>query len=202
MRCEKIVYAIEDALEKGCYLPALALTLTIPDICAKYDYKKIYENKETYNGKQGNGAAYSKWYDNNIRNTEIPIINSKNLSKQELLIQKEFLEKSAITGELVWRLRCGLLHNGVLDLDKQWSDEKNTVKFKFTVSKESKTNFAGGASKSISDFNGSHANYDIQLDLITFCRKILAVFKNCYLNKKDFLEYTERDALNFIEIER
>lgn len=45
MRMDKIATAIEDAIEKRCFLPALALSLVIPDICAKYDYPDIYEKR-------------------------------------------------------------------------------------------------------------------------------------------------------------
>ena len=71
MRMDKIATAIEDAIEKRCFLPALALTLVIPDICAKYDYPDIYNKKAEYNGRKGQGAAYSKWYDENIGNYDI-----------------------------------------------------------------------------------------------------------------------------------
>ncbi len=39
MRMDKIVDAIEDAIKKRCFLPALALSLVIPDICSQYDYQ-------------------------------------------------------------------------------------------------------------------------------------------------------------------
>ena len=42
MRMDIIATAIEDAIEKRCFLPALSLSLVIPDICAKYDYPDIY----------------------------------------------------------------------------------------------------------------------------------------------------------------
>lgn len=35
------IYAIEHALECKCYLPALALALTLPDICGQIEYPRI-----------------------------------------------------------------------------------------------------------------------------------------------------------------
>jgi len=50
MRVDRLAKAIEDAIEKKCFLQALALSLVIPDICAKYDYSDIYNRKAEYNG--------------------------------------------------------------------------------------------------------------------------------------------------------
>lgn len=49
MRIDKIATAIEDAIKKRCFLPALAFSLVIPDICAKYDYPDIYNKQAEYN---------------------------------------------------------------------------------------------------------------------------------------------------------
>lgn len=71
-------------------MPALALSLVIPDICAKYDYPDIYNKKAEYNGHKGQGAAYAKWYDENIGNYDIDPIT----------------EIGLIDGSGCWRLRC------------------------------------------------------------------------------------------------
>ena len=98
MRLGKMVTAIEDAIEKRCFLPALALSLVIPDICAKYDYPEIYKNS--------NGKAYAKWYDENIGNYDIDPMTGVGL----------------IDGKSCWKLRCEFLHSGSIDLDNFMSE--------------------------------------------------------------------------------
>ncbi len=56
MKVDQIAIAIKNAIEKRCFLPALALSLVIPDICAQYDYPEIYNKKSEYNGHKGQGA--------------------------------------------------------------------------------------------------------------------------------------------------
>ena len=84
MRTERIAFAIEDAIEKRCFLPALALSLVIPDICAQYDYPDIY-NKRGCKGK-----AYAKWYNENIGNCDIDPLTGIGL----------------LDGRSCWKLRC------------------------------------------------------------------------------------------------
>ena len=43
---------IRNALDNGCYLSALSLTLTIPDICGRIQYPG-----------EKNGKVYIKWFD-------------------------------------------------------------------------------------------------------------------------------------------
>ena len=90
MRMNRIADAIEEAIEKRCFLPALALSLVIPDICAKYDYPDIYNKKAEYDGRKGQGAAYSRWYDDNIGNYDIDPTTGIGL----------------LDGRSCWKLRC------------------------------------------------------------------------------------------------
>lgn len=195
MRWDKVVESIEQALDKECYLPALALTLVIPDICAHFDYPQIYGKKEDYMGRQGKGAAYAKWYDENIRKYEIPDYEKCPLEKEIIEKYKELDEKSAITGLHCWRLRCRLLHNVSLDIDDIMSDDKYNVSFEFIVSEESPNGYGGSCRM---DETSNHIF--IRLNLVTFCKKILAVFKNKYLSDDAFIKSTDNKQLNFIEI--
>ena len=79
MKWEMFVEAIEDALDKECFLPALALTLVLPDICSEYEYPTIYKKKDEYNGHKGQGAAYAKWYDEYIYKYELCDFSKSNL---------------------------------------------------------------------------------------------------------------------------
>ena len=101
MKLKQIADEITDAINKQCYLPALALTLVVPDICAKYYYPEIYNKKEEYNGHRGQGAAYAKWYDE--------CIGKYNVDPETQI--------GLLDGRSCWRLRCDLLHEGSIELD-------------------------------------------------------------------------------------
>lgn len=186
MDMEKIVASIEEALDKGCFLPALALTLTIPDICAQLDYPEIYHKKEEYDGHWGQGGAYAKWYDENI-------------AKYETTGRNDF--KDHINGRHCWKLRCGFLHNGEIDLDKCMRVENEEVKFTFISSEVSSYWTMGGISSiSHTKVNGKKSITHIELDIVNFCSKILAVFKYSYLSNDAILKKLEQKQLHFIEL--
>ena len=48
---DKIVSDIRNAIENDCYIAALALALTLPDVCGKAEYPNA-----------GNGKRYKNWY--------------------------------------------------------------------------------------------------------------------------------------------
>lgn len=188
MRIEKIVLAIEDAIEKRCYLPALALTLAIPDICAQYDYPKIYKKNEVYKDHIGQGAAYAKWYDENIATYNIDPLTQINM----------------LDGWSCWRLRCGFLHNGSIDVDKDMSTDENTVCFKMVSSSDSNFDGTLGGVSSVSynmSETGKATTKVIQFDIANFCGQVLAVLKHSYLNDQEFVELANNKMLNYIELE-
>lgn len=193
MRFDEIVYAIEEALKKECYLPALALALVIPDICAKYDYPEIYNGSSKEN--RGNGTAYAKWYDEKIRYYEFP-----NAYHGSLMIRKDDKDNpkrkmSELTGSQCWKLRCELLHGLYIDLDKKISDDnKVTTYFNFIVSKNS-TYFSGGVS-----YSQSGQTVCVDVNLPVFIENILFVFKQDYLSDHSFLEKAEKTRLCVVNV--
>lgn len=176
---EKIVISIEEALNKECYLPALALTLVIPDICANLTYPEIYKKNEFYNEYTGQGAAYAKWFDEYIAKYEINPISGI----------------GSLDGRSCWKLRCGFLHSWEIDVDNVLSDENNDITFKFTVNKSNNR----GSSVSYGK-NGNKSFKHISEDLVTFCIKICSVFKHSYLDDKIIKEKLDQLPFNFIEI--
>lgn len=182
MRMDKIAAAIEDAIEKRCFLPALALSLVIPDICAKYDYPDIYDKKNEYNGHKGQGAAYSKWYDENIGNYDIDPTTGIGL----------------LDGRSCWKLRCEFLHSGFVDLDDFMSVGDKHITFKLISSQYSNLKYGIGGWSGV-EYSEDKKNQDIELDIVNLCGKILAVLKYSYLTDDNFIKTTENEVLNYIE---
>lgn len=175
MRLEYLLNSIYDTLDKECYLAALSLTLIIPDIWAKNDYPELYKSKG------GNGLAYAKWYDEKIAKSEGSSLGSD--------------IKLSLDGWSCWKLRCGLLHNWLIDVDKNLDDELFNYKFKFTITKN---RISTGSI--IDGENGNKGHINISEDLARFCRNICSVFKHGYLEKSHIREEMEKGEFNFIEI--
>lgn len=177
-----IAVAIEDAIEKRCFLPALALSLVIPDICAKYDYPDIYDKRAEYNGHKGQGAAYAKWYDENIGNYDIDPTTGIGL----------------LDGRSCWKLRCEFLHGGSIDLDDFISVDDKHITFKLVSSKYSDLKCTIGGCSGVM-YSEDKKEQEIELDIVNLCGKILVVLKTSYLTNDDFIQATDKEALNYIE---
>lgn len=182
MRMDRIATAIEDAIKKRCFLPALALSLVIPDICAKYDYPDIYNRQDEYNGYKGQGAAYAKWYDENIGNYDINPDTGIGL----------------LDGKSCWKLRCEFLHSGSIDLDNFMSKDDKHITFKLTSSQYSDLKWTIGGCSMVT-YSEDKKNQDIELDIVNLCGKILAVLRHSYLTNDNFIKSTENKVLNYIE---
>ena len=193
MKWEMFVNSIEDAIEKECFIPALALTLVIPDVCAKFEYPQEY--------KKSNSKTYIKWYNEYVYKYELVDFSKTNLDTKQLEEAKEFQDKTTLTGKYCWKLRCGLLHNGTLDIDDIWCNKNNQeiVDFKFTVSKGTKYGHAGSVCISTNSCN-TKKRIEIELDLVTFCKKILTIFENNYLIDDNFIKKTENESLKFFDL--
>lgn len=108
---------IDRAIGCGYYYGALALTLTLPDICGKVYCPEL-------NGKNEKGERYRKWFDDFVAqvymrepNWEFP--NGSNI---------------AFNGCACYLLRCAYLHSGNYDLKAQ--NKKIQIKeFRLSYSK-------------------------------------------------------------------
>ena len=101
---ETIITSLETALETDCLFPALALALTIPDICGKAKYPEI--------GKVG--ERYCKWLDDYVGNYEKRGMTNKGNSK--------YAGMPYLSGKLVYKLRCDFLHSGASNVEGQYND--------------------------------------------------------------------------------
>ena len=86
---------IEICLENECYISALALALTLPDICGKAEYP----NKSV-------GKRYIQWYDQ--------YVGSYQKSQSPYSADMPYL-----SGEVVYSLRNNFLHAGNPNIEKE-----------------------------------------------------------------------------------
>ena len=114
----KIVDDISRSLENECYLAALALALTLPDICGKAEYPHEESSKK----------RYIQWYDDNIGITEKPPKAAKSDTEMPYL-----------SGEVVYSLRCQFLHQGTPTIETKKIKEEACQIDEFTLLIQKKT---------------------------------------------------------------
>ena len=101
MNVINLISDIKQALDAEAYFSALALILILPDICAKAEYGDTARNKE----------RYINWYNEYIGEYE----KSPKLENE--------VDTPYLSGEVVYQLRCMILHQGTLDVDKDKIEE-------------------------------------------------------------------------------
>jgi hypothetical protein len=103
---------IKLALNSNSYLSALALSLTLPDICGKIEYPHYkYEN-----GRRNVGKQYATWFDDWVNHYYAdPSGWTNDYSKAKNPI---------FTGEMCYSLRCSFLHDGNSDIN-YWGDKED-----------------------------------------------------------------------------
>ncbi|WP_332632544.1 hypothetical protein [Halalkalibacter flavus] len=165
-----LITEIKSNLENKNYISALALTLTLPDICAKITYPNL----------KGSGRRYRCWYNEFIYKYDKPKVGLDNLGSL------------SISGEIVYALRNLLLHEGSLDATEAVRKQlgiKNSQNLKFvltdSITRYSKAWFDGDKSKD--------PDISIRISVVDFCNNICAVAENVY-----YENYQDQDIYNEI----
>lgn len=91
----EIIREVKLSLKNGCYMAALTLALTLPDICGKAKFPNEKSSKK----------RYIQWFDEYIGKYEH---------------DEENIEKGLpyLSGDLVYSLRCSILHQGDPNIEK------------------------------------------------------------------------------------
>lgn len=100
---------VQRCLENECFTAALALALTLPDICGKAEYPCCREK-----------ARYLAWFRNYVEPGEIPGSPYGD-------------DMPYPSAEMIYQLRCNLLHQGSLDTDSTRIDDERCKVDKFTL---------------------------------------------------------------------
>ena len=113
-----LVQEIHDCLNDNHSVAALTIALTLPDICGKAEYPN-----ETSSRKR-----YIDWFNANLGETENPPF--------------VFLDNlPSLTGEVVYQIRCSLLHQGTPSVDIYKINEERNRTNSFTIVLEDKNEF-------------------------------------------------------------
>lgn len=114
---DRIVDDVNKALDNNAYIAGLSLALTLPDICGKAEYGPDVGSKK----------RYIDWYDTYIPFGFSPFHGMGNPN-----------QTPELTGEVLYSLRCTLLHEGNPNVDKDKIRCENNKVDHFTLVLEDK----------------------------------------------------------------
>lgn len=173
---DKLIEDINKSLDNNAYLAALSLALTLPDICGKAAYPCEKSTKR----------RYVDWYDDNIGQYEHPPYKD---GEQWL---------PYLSGELVYQLRCSMLHQGTPTIDhEQICDEVCKIdKFALIIQGKNDLEIYGDSaclSKSCFGNQVTKVERTYHVNVRRLCFVICACAKGYFhenRNKFDFFNYT------------
>lgn len=154
---------IRKALDKECYLAALALSLTLPDICSQV------EN----NVMKGNRNFYINWFNSYVE-------------YDYFHFQMAGFETQTFDGEMCYSLRCKVLHNGNTEVN---NPNLRVLVDSFELLKPGDPNYKSGYTyiKKLQPDGTTKVITCIAIDYLCNCLCDMAEqFYNDWTNKQDF----------------
>ncbi len=172
----RMIKEIESSLKSENFLAALALALTIPDICGKAEYPT-----------DGNGIRYKKWYDEYIGKYERP----PDVYSEEDPTKVVNEEMPYMSGEIVYSLRNCFLHQGTPSIDKGKIREPRCQVTHFTLTIAGAMN--GGSSSVSRNCFMSEDRRTLEINIVNLCVKLCLVAKNYYRDNKEKFNFFQYD---------
>lgn len=172
---KRIINEISIALDNNCPILALTSALTLPDICGKAEFPELSVSQR-----------YKQWVDAHV-------IQPKDYYDRETGWGIPFL-----SGELLYSLRCSLLHQGDPDLsdaDKQKQDvdyfellwQENERSCKTSFYQKSEIVSIDGKDKYI------HNNYCISIREL--CKRLCVVARRYYNKNKKLFDFLNDNTI-------
>lgn len=159
---DKLVKDINKALNSEAYFSALALTLSLPDVCGKAEYPNLSV-----------GKRYIKWYDDYLGQYEA----------------YEGAKNPYLSGEVVYSLRNSFLHQVTPNIDRNRIYEQRNKIDDFILIIQPKNEFDIYCDSSSLDSNGEKT-YSVNIQRLCFIITHGALaYYNKNKDKFDFLKY-------------
>ena len=169
---KELTWEICKCLKDGYYMAALTSALTIPDICGKAEYPEM--EKQTK-------KRYVDWCNKYLGKSQ----------KGSFLKVGEFYQN----GELVYSLRCSLLHQGNPNIEDSVSKKNDIIYFELLYQKSSDGSGCRWTSEAqlIEDDGEEKAvNIKYSVDIKLLCYKLCIAARDFYNKNKekfDFFNY-------------
>lgn len=166
----KIIDEVKKSIDNECFIAALALALTIPDICGKAEYPKASISER-----------YIKWYNAYV-------------GKGEKFSDPYGADMPYSSGELIYNLRNSLFHQGTpnIDVAKVKEERCKVDQFVLTISDVTDT----GMSRVSYGQDYKVTERMLEINIVNLCSRLSSTAKNYYLDNKekfDFFQYELRD---------
>ncbi len=108
---QDILDSIEYAVEKECWIPALALTLTIPSVFGRVEYPDLVNKR----GRPLDKKIYKKWFSEHVEHRYADESGWDDDGKAK---------NPYFNADMCYQLRCELLHAGGDDVDFEFNFEE------------------------------------------------------------------------------
>ena len=155
---------IREALNNKTYIAALALALTLPDICCQIE-----------NGvSNGEEKTYKKWVNDHLDSKSFEFPGFK---------------KNTFNGEMCYALRCKILHNGNTEVQ----DKKGIDIDSFILTKPDFPNYCHGYKYEEEGMQDGTTRYVTYIGVDYLCEELCFAAENFYnnwQNKDDFDKHT------------
>ena len=159
---------IHNALKSQCYIAALALSLTLPDICSQVENHVAASNR----------TLYIDWF-------------NKHMSTESFDTPFPGFEVQKFTGEMCYSLRCKVLHNGNTDVT---NSKLNVLVDKFVLTKPGSEEYYHGYRYVLDQNNsGSSTTTITYIGIDYLCERLCAAAKTFYAqwsNEDDFKSHS------------
>ena len=160
----RIIDEIEKALNHDLYFAALNLALTLPDICGKAEYPSLRSTRE----------RYIQWYDKIVGVTEKP----PKCTEDEP-------EMPYLSGEVVYSLRCSLLHEGNPNLQKNGKHPTPIDRFSLVIQSEQPFRIYGGEGSSVLTSSDGTEVRSYRVNVRRLCMVLCLCAKGYYIENME-----------------
>ena len=170
----QIVKEINIALDNKCFISALSNALILPDICGKAQFPELAKQTR---------QRYIQWYDEYIGQYETDRLGKEN-------------NLPYLSGEVVYNLRCALLHQG----DPHINEEKLDIQyFELVVQTKNRASHFCGSSGIRTDYmsDGTERKTRIlSVSVLDLCYKLCTCAKHYYNNNKEKFDFFNYNVVN------
>lgn len=161
---KELTWEICKCLKDGYYMAALTSALTIPDMCGKAEFPDL----------KNTGDRYKGWFDKHIGNHEKEKHGNKGMPY--------------LSGELVYSLRCSLLHQGNPNIQEHISVKNNIIYFELRYQRlEGASRRMGAVEAQIIKVDGEEkaVNIKYSIDVKLLCYKLCIAAREYYKHNKE-----------------
>lgn len=184
------INSIRKAIECECFLPALALALTLPDICGQIEYPEfVYEN-----GKRIIWKQYETWFDK--------WVNHKYADSTGWTSDYKQAKNPYFTGKMCYDLRCSLLHAGNSEINDfgDCEDEENKYSYSFELCINGCDSIGERWEEPQQNIGKLQKVKMVRIDIVTLCENLCSSAEKYYLHKGD--ELFNEHNIRIIHIKR